>query len=121
MRKEDRPRDGREPLRKPCVRCLVRDLPEGAALSAVLRERVALLSPEERVAEEIREERLAACRVCPHLNRGTCAMCGCYVEVRSARKGLGCPDVPPRWPGSAREAGRPGENLPNYNKNITKS
>ncbi len=98
-----------EAPRRPCVRCLVRDLPEGEALSAILRERVEALPPEARVSLAWREARLGACRACPHLNRGTCALCGCYVEVRAAKRGLDCPDVPARWP---REAPPEAERAP---------
>ena len=84
--------------RRPCPRCLAGDLPDGKALEALIRERVADIPPEERVTEEIRGRRLACCRACDALFSGTCAACGCYVEIRAARAGLGCPAVPPRWP-----------------------
>ena len=84
-----------EAPRRPCVRCLTADLPEGEALSAILRERVAQLSEEERVPEKTYRARLNRCIGCERLNRGTCAMCGCYVEVRAARRAKDCPEH--RW------------------------
>ena len=89
-----------KPVGKPCIRCLTADLPGGAALSALLRERVAALPAEERAPEEETLRRLAVCRACEHLNAGTCALCGCYVEVRAARRRMACPDVPGRWASS---------------------
>ena len=82
---------------RPCVRCLTADLPDGAALYRLLRERVAALPAEEKAPEETVLRRLSLCRACDHLRSGTCALCGCYVEVRAARKAIGCPRVPPLW------------------------
>ncbi len=84
---------------KPCVRCLLREMPDAAALAASLRELIALIPEEERAPAPLAEARLAACRACPHLRRGTCVLCGCYVEHRAERKGAACPDVPDRWAG----------------------
>lgn len=83
--------------RRPCIRCLVADLPDGAALAEIIAERVDRIPPEERTPEQERERRLAQCRACEHLRRGTCGLCGCYAEIRSARRRMGCPDVPDRW------------------------
>ena len=99
-----------KPAGKPCIRCLTADLPQGAALSALLRERVAALPAEEKAPEEEILRRLAVCRACDHLHAGTCAICGCYVEVRAARRRMDCPAVPARW------SEGPGV----CNKNITK-
>ena len=83
--------------RRPCLRCLIEDLPDEKALAEILRERVAQLPPEERVPETERQRRLNSCRLCRSLNHGTCALCGCYVEIRAARKSMSCPDVPGKW------------------------
>ena len=83
--------------RRPCVRCLIAELPDEAALAEILRERIAQLPPEERVPEEERQRRLDCCRACRHLNHGTCALCGCYVEIRAARARMGCAAVPEKW------------------------
>ena len=37
------------------------------------------------------------CRTCDDLHNGTCALCGCYVEARAAKKRQGCPKVPEMW------------------------
>ena len=81
----------------PCIRCLIADLPDEAQLAELIRQRIELLPPEERTTEEERQERLGRCRRCEHLNHGTCVLCGCYVEIRTARRRMGCPDVPERW------------------------
>ncbi len=83
--------------RRPCLHCLIADLPDEKALAEIIRERIAQLPPEEKVTEEERQQRLNLCRLCRHLNHGTCALCGCYVEIRAARKAMSCPDVPGEW------------------------
>ena len=82
------------PERKPC-RCL---LDESAPdLAALVREAVAALPEEEKAGAATYRDRLAVCRECPALRNGTCALCGCYVEHRAAKRRLACPDIPPRW------------------------
>lgn len=85
------------PPGKPCLRCLLRDLPEGAALSAALQELISQIPPEDRASEAQVRQRLEACRGCGHLHRGTCGLCGCYVEHRAEKKGASCPSLPSRW------------------------
>ena len=81
-----------------CRRCLLEDMPSEAALLQSVRELIALLPEESRVPESLRTVRLAKCRACNHLNGGTCALCGCFVELRTAKARLSCPDVPSKWP-----------------------
>ena len=97
MRTESKNTSGLPSLRKPCLRCLLRDLPDAAALAANLRELIDLIPQEERTPPAEAEARLQACRACPHLQQGTCALCGCYVEHRAERRRSGCPAVPARW------------------------
>ena len=82
---------------RPC-RCLTADMPGGDALARIIRERTEQIPEAEQTPESLRLRRLDACRECGKLNRGTCALCGCYVEIRAARRRMDCPDVPPRWP-----------------------
>ncbi len=84
-------------LTRPCLRCLLREMPEGAALAAVLQELIGRIPEEDRASAETVRNRLAACKECAHLNRGTCGLCGCYVEHRAEKAGAACPDLPPRW------------------------
>lgn len=86
-----------EEIRRPCLRCLTADLPEGAALAEIIASRIESLPPLERADEAVRQRRLSECRFCDHLRNGTCALCGCYVEIRAARIRQCCPDVPGRW------------------------
>lgn len=80
-----------------CRRCLLEDMPSQAELARSVRELVDLLPEENRTPEEERLRRLDLCRSCDHLLDGMCALCGCYVELRAAKKRMACPDVPGRW------------------------
>ncbi len=84
-------------IRKPCVRCLLEDMPSQAALARTVRELVELIPEEDRADEKTVRLRLADCRECPSLGMGTCRLCGCYVEHRAAKKRTFCPAVPSRW------------------------
>ena len=83
-------------MKTPC-RCLVREMPGEAELAEIIRERIDTIPEEERTPEKEYAFRLSRCRECEHLQRGTCARCGCYVEIRAARKRQGCPEVPDQW------------------------
>ena len=74
-----------------CRRCLISEAPGGEALREILRERLAQIPEEEKVSGEEYAARLARCRQCGELREGTCAQCGCYVELRLARKNKQCP------------------------------
>ena len=80
-----------------CKRCLIGDIPDQASLAELIRERIALLPEDQKADEALMASRLDACRACDHLNSGTCALCGCYVELRAAKRHMRCPDVPARW------------------------
>ena len=80
----------------PC-RCLLGDFPEGRELAELIADYVASLPEEFRAAPEEISRRLNVCRDCAELFDGTCRLCGCYVEARAAKAGMGCPAVPPRW------------------------
>ena len=84
-------------LIKPCLRCLLADMPDAAALAKSLRELIDLIPEGDRTPPDQERQRLNACRACEHLNRGTCSLCGCYVEHRAAKVRSDCPDVPSRW------------------------
>ncbi|MCD8022798.1 MAG: DUF6171 family protein [Lachnospiraceae bacterium] len=79
-----------------CKKCLLRDLPEQEAY-ATLFLYLKNLPSEDKVPDEVYDERLAICRGCDRLLAGTCMLCGCYVELRAAMRVRGCPDVPARW------------------------
>lgn len=80
-----------------CRRCLLEDMPDEAALARSIRELIDLLPEEKRAAADVTAARLAVCRQCDQLQNGMCALCGCYVELRAAKKHMHCPQVPGKW------------------------
>lgn len=81
----------------PCVRCLLEDMQDEDALYGIIQERIRLLPEEERADAEEYGRRLALCRVCGDLHRGTCQQCGCYVEIRAAKSAMRCARAVPKW------------------------
>ena len=80
-----------------CRRCLLADMPDEAALAKNIRELIELLPEEKRASSEASAQRLATCRNCDHLQNGMCVLCGCYVELRAAKRMMKCPRVPGKW------------------------
>ena len=62
-----------------------------------IRERIALMGEEEKAPEGTVRDRLEQCRQCDHLVSGLCGLCGCYVELRAAKRHMRCPDIPKKW------------------------
>ncbi len=79
-----------------CKKCLIRDLDDEALLFSV-KEYIAGLDPDIKTTEKEYNRRLAICADCEKLVRGTCIVCGCYVEMRAAGKDRSCPEASPRW------------------------
>ncbi len=83
-------------MNKPCRKCLLSAYDPDGALQTV-REMIGLIPPEQRVGEEEYRRRLAVCESCEALNAGICGKCGCYAELRAAKKRLGCPHERHLW------------------------
>lgn len=88
--------DKQEPLRY-CKKCLLVELTDEKALYGIIRDRISLMDQDKRTSEEEYSRRLAICAACDHLTRGTCVQCGCYVELRAARRHMNCPCIPAKW------------------------
>ena len=72
-----------------CKKCLMREMAEADAL--MIEKYKAAIKNEDRVSEDIYEKRLSVCKECDRLNAGTCAACGCYVELRALTPVSHCP------------------------------
>ena len=81
---------------KICKKCLLRDLDMNKYYESVQRA-IAALDKRERTPDDEYEKRLALCRECPKLFEATCGACGCYVELRAAKRSSHCPDAPSKW------------------------
>ena len=82
--------------RKPCRRCLLQDIDESQLMEAI-QQRIAALPASQRASAEDYAARLSECRRCDFLVSGTCQKCGCYVELRAAKRSAYCPHEKPRW------------------------
>lgn len=82
--------------KKPCFRCLLMEADE-SQLYGVIQQRIAAMPEPQRASQEEYQRRLALCGECGELVSGTCRKCGCYVELRAAKKTSVCPHEKPRW------------------------
>lgn len=73
-----------------CRKCLLDDINENEYVISV-REHIARFPQDKRVPDDVYKERLSACLECDFLDRGTCEVCGCYVEFRALMKDKKCP------------------------------
>lgn len=72
-----------------CKKCLMREMAE--ADIAMIEKYKAAIKTKDRVSEQEYEARLLVCKTCDRLNAGTCAACGCYVELRALSPASSCP------------------------------
>ncbi len=79
-----------------CKKCLIRDFDEGALFESI-KDYVDRLDKSIKTPEEEYERRLKLCTECDRLFKGTCTVCGCYVEMRAAAVSNCCPAVHPKW------------------------
>lgn len=80
-----------------CKKCLLIKITDEKALYELILEQISLMDEDKRASEEEYRRRLTICETCNYLNRGTCVQCGCYVELRAAKRQLRCPCLPPKW------------------------
>lgn len=73
-----------------CRKCLLDETDENEYVKSV-RKYIAEYPQEKRVSDEEYKRRLSICLECDFLDRGTCEVCGCYVEFRALRKEMKCP------------------------------
>jgi hypothetical protein len=76
---------------KPCRRCLLSEMNDKTAWQEISRG-INGIRKEDRVEEQVYQERLSICRSCDNLLSGTCLSCGCYVEIRAAINKGRCPE-----------------------------
>ena len=73
-----------------CKKCLLKEMSE-EKFKKELADYLESLEPEDKVSNQLYEERLRICKQCDYLNAGMCKACGCYVEMRAAMKRRICP------------------------------
>ncbi|MCR5797988.1 DUF6171 family protein [Eubacterium xylanophilum] len=62
-----------------------------------VEEYVSRIPVEERVCDSEYERRLLICGKCSDRRAGFCGQCGCYIEIRAARKTGYCPGITDKW------------------------
>jgi len=67
-----------------CRKCLL--VESGDELYRTILEYVAAIPLNEKTPEEEYITRLEICKACDNLTNGMCILCGCYVELRAAKK-----------------------------------
>lgn len=82
-------------MQKAC-RCLLKELDDLEFWEQV-EDYLQSLPAEAKVDQEEYEQRLSACKSCENLVNGFCALCGCVVELRAAKRGMHCPRTPSQW------------------------
>jgi hypothetical protein len=78
-------------MNKPkCGKCLLREFDMGEFADTV-KEYISLIPTERKTDDAEYNRRLGICRMCDSLTDGMCGECGCFVEIRAAKKQLNCP------------------------------
>lgn len=70
---------------------------DGAELYGAVTSYIERLPEKQKADEKTREARLVVCRRCDSLVNGMCALCGCFVEVRAAKKAMHCAKDSSLW------------------------
>lgn len=81
---------------KPCTRCLLEEA-GNRDMARLISERISVIPEDKKADGELYKMRLDLCKGCDSLNGGTCVKCGCYVELRAARKDGYCPSENRLW------------------------
>lgn len=68
-----------------CRRCLLKDMSDTEFFESV-RAYIQNIPDEQKAPEVLYRERLQKCTSCDQLVNGMCALCGCFVEIRAAKK-----------------------------------
>ncbi|WP_167957168.1 DUF6171 family protein [Anaerosporobacter faecicola] len=81
---------------KMCKRCLLSEIDQDQYY-ANMYEYIALLPVDIKTEEKEYQRRLSLCKQCDELQNGMCRKCGCFVEVRAAKKQNYCPSEKKFW------------------------
>jgi hypothetical protein len=77
-------------MEKPlCRRCLLKDMTDSDYYESVYAY-IESLTEDIKTPEEEFQRRLVICGACAHLVNAMCDQCGCFVEVRAAKRANSC-------------------------------
>ncbi|MCH5349089.1 MAG: hypothetical protein J1E40_07185 [Oscillospiraceae bacterium] len=85
-----------EKARPFCRKCLFEDIDREGVYSSI-KELIDALPEDKKTPEAEYHRRLDICRKCDSLGEGTCGKCGCFVELRAAKKNMDCPHENHYW------------------------
>ena len=83
-------------MKKPCLKCLLADMDLDEYTQKVL-EYAKNLPEFERTDDVTYNYRLKLCKQCDELANGICAKCGCFVELRAAKRNSCCASENKLW------------------------
>lgn len=79
-----------------CRKCLFSEIDRDGVFREI-SEMIAAIPHEKRTDEAEYRRRLEICGGCGKLGEGTCGVCGCFVELRAAKKDMYCPHENRYW------------------------
>lgn len=72
-------------MRPFCKKCFFSELDPGGVYNEI-KDMIAALPDEKRADDDTYRHRLDICGSCESLGSGICGKCGCFVELRAAKK-----------------------------------
>lgn len=79
-----------------CRRCLLKDMSDMDYFRSIY-EYIRNIPPEQKTVDTEYAARLEKCKACGELVNGMCALCGCFVEVRAAKRLQHCAKSASVW------------------------
>ncbi len=64
---------------------------EAESYQELIEKALSHIPARDRTPEAEHARRVALCEECEYFNTATCRACGCYVELRAAKRGTHCP------------------------------
>lgn len=82
--------------KKFCRKCLFEEIDREGVYNSI-KELIEALPEDKKASGTEYRRRLDICRNCDSLGEGTCGKCGCFVELRAAKKNMVCPHEKHYW------------------------
>lgn len=79
-----------------CKKCLLSEIDKEEYFKNIY-EYIAALSEDVKVDDMEYNRRLNLCKECEDLVNGMCKKCGCFVELRAAKRLMNCPSEKKIW------------------------
>lgn len=79
-----------------CGRCLLSQF-DSKLFTETIAEYISAMPAYTKVSDDEYNRRLDICLNCDMLTDGICGECGCFVEVRAAKKSKSCPHCEHKW------------------------